>query len=149
MAIKYNGITLENIKYGNTQLDKVIFNNTVVWENYEYTYFSYNTYHLGGGSEFSAEDIKDLGTPCLIVSSTISFITNKGVNPTYILYGSTDNSNWVELGRITGEGTITVTDKTPYRYVKIYQSTSQWRRNDGNEVCSIEPWRVDYGKRKK
>lgn len=38
MAIKYNGITLENIKYGNTQLDKVIFNNTVVYESYNKAY---------------------------------------------------------------------------------------------------------------
>ena len=119
--------------------------------DYVWTYnsFSTNTYHRGGGVAFSAEDTKDLGGSYQIYSCTCTVNSNKTNTPTYVLYGSTNNSNWTEIGRTShsGSGTfsISITSSSFFRYVKIYQSESQWRRaSDGNEVCSIEPWAVTY-----
>ena len=35
MAIKFNGIEVENINFNGTSLDKVIYNGTTVWENWK------------------------------------------------------------------------------------------------------------------
>lgn len=109
---------------------------------------SKNTYHLGGGTSFSATDTMDLGRLSRITKTTFYSTSNKSVSPTYIFYASVNNSTWVQLGSIShggGSFEIEIKDKTLYRYVKVYQSTSQWRRSsDGNEVCSIEPWKVYY-----
>lgn len=139
--------TIDAVNYNNSSVSKVIVDGSIVWEAWKSSYFSFNTYHRAGGAAFSAEDTHDVGKLVRCVSSTLTSVNNKGNTPTYILYGSTNNSNWTELGRVTHGGgtfTIKVTNKNLFRYFKIYQSESQWRRDDGNEVCSIEPWRVDW-----
>ena len=112
------------------------------------TYSTY-TYHRGSGTEFSATDTADLGKLVQILNSTFYSNNNKSNTPTYVLSArATTSDSWTELGRIThggGSFQIDVNDKKLYRYVQIYQSKSQWRRpSDGNEVCSIEPWKVNY-----
>lgn len=147
--------TLTNSDVGNTIKCKVTTSGYGIWSNISDTvyalvteYFSFDTYHKGGGSSFSAEDTKDVGKLVQVLSSTLTSNNNKGNSPTYVLYGrATTSDSWEELGRTSHGGgtfTINVTSKKYYQYFKIYQSTSQWRRDDGNEVCSIEPWRVDY-----
>lgn len=139
--------TIDTVNYNNSSVSKVVVDGSTVWEAWKSSYFSFNTYHRGGGASFGADDTYDVGKPVRAISSTLTSVNNKGNSPTYVLYGSTNNSNWIELGRISHGGgafTINVTNKNLFRYFKIHQSESQWRRDDGNEVCSIEPWRVDY-----
>jgi hypothetical protein len=113
-----------------------------------YETYSVNTYHKGGGTAFDATDSKDFGKLVQILNSTLYSTSNKSITPTYVLSArATTSDSWTELGRIThggGSFQIDVSDKKLYRYVRIYQSVSQWRRSDGNEVCSIEPWKVNY-----
>lgn len=78
-------------------------------------------------------------------------VNNRGVTCYWTFYGSTNNSTWEQLATAQNSGgnsSVNLNTSKFYRYYKVSQRNANWRRDDGNMVFSIEPWKITY-KRKK
>ena len=154
MSLNYNGTEITNVKFNGTQLDKVIYNGTTVWENLEAGYSSANTYKNTGSGTTAGNTYswtRDIGVEVKPTSVSFSSTNNRGTTCYWTFYGSTDNSTWVQLATASNSGgtsTVSISTSNFYRYYKVSQRNANWRRDDGNYVFSIEPWRIDYLKRK-
>ena len=153
MALIYNGTTVPTngtIKYNNTNLTKVIYNGTTVWEKASSSWQT-NTYlntGVGNGGGRTITNTKTFDSPVAVYSVYYAQLNNNGKSCTMTTYGSNNNSTWVELAKWTtsasGNKTITITNPTYYKYYKVTQYNNNWRRDDGNDVYSIEPWKLNY-----
>ena len=155
MPLIYNGTNIESIVHNGVNLDKVVYNGTIVWEALVADSWSKNTYintgagHTGG---WTKEWTQDMGYAVKPYRVGFSCLINNGHTCYYTFYGSNDNSSWVQLatGQRSSSGTteVDVYTDTFYRYYRVTQQNSNWRRDDGNEVFSIEPWKIYFYRRK-
>lgn len=143
-----------NFKLGSVQISKICKGLVSLWENLVAGYSSANIYKntgsgTTGGNTYSWT--RDIGVEVKPTSVSFSSTNNRGTTCYWTFYGSTNNSTWVQLATASNSGgtsKVNISTSTFYRYYKVSQRNANWRRDDGNYIFSIEPWRIDYLKRK-
>lgn len=154
MPLVFSGTNIEKVIYNGVELDKVVYNGVTVWEALISGYSSANTYtNTGAGhtGSWTKEWTRDIGFEVKPTSVSFTSVNNRGSTCYWTFYGSKNNSTWTKLATANNRGGTTkvnIETNEFYRYYKVSQQNANWKRDDGNMVFSIEPWRIDYLKRK-